>query len=191
MGEKQVSVDDETRELPEPFFVIATQNPVEQEGTFALPEAQRDRFMVKTEMGYPGHDGEREILDRRADRTSQMPSAAKVLEGEDVKDIQAAAEEVEVDPDIRDYIVDICRATRRDERVEVGVSPRGIQRLFEASRSRALIEDRDYVVPDDVKSIARQVLQHRLVLTPEAEVEDVEKGKVIQDVLDHAEVPDV
>jgi MoxR-like ATPase len=191
MGEKQVSVDDETRDLPEPFFVIATQNPVEQEGTFALPEAQRDRFMVKTEMGYPGHEGERMILDKRADRTSQMPSASKVLEGEDVKGIQAAAEKIEVDPDIRDYIVDICRATRRDERVEVGVSPRGIQRLFEASRSRALIESRDYVVPDDVKSIATQVLQHRLVLTPEAEVEDVDKGKVIRDVLDHAEVPDV
>ncbi len=191
MGEKQVTVDNETHQLPEPFFVIATQNPVEQEGTFTLPEAQRDRFMVKTEMGYPSRAGEREILDRRADRTSQMPQASQVVDGDTVRDIQASAEEVEVDEKVRDYIVDICRGTRMDERVQVGISPRGIQRLFEASRSRAMVQGRSFVAPDDVKSIAREVLQHRVVLTPEAEVEDVEKSEIIGEVLDNADVPEL
>lgn len=191
MGEKQVTVDNETRQLPEPFFVIATQNPVEQEGTFALPEAQRDRFMIKTEMGYPDRAGERKILDGRADRSERMPKASQVVDGETVREIQAAAESIEANEKIRDYIVDICRNTRKDERVEVGVSPRGIQRLFEAARAKALIESRDFVVPEDVKSIAEPVLRHRLVLTPEAEVDDTGKKDVIDTVLHHTDVPEV
>lgn len=191
MGEKQVTVDNETRQLPEPFFVIATQNPVEQEGTFALPEAQRDRFMVKTEMGYPDRAGERKILDGRADRSEQMPEASQVVDGNTVRNIQSAAEEVEANEKIRDYIVDIGRNTRKDERVEVGVSPRGIQRLFEAARAKAMIDSRGFVTPEDVKSIARPVLKHRLVLTPEAEVDDIGKGDVIDEVLDQTEVPEV
>ncbi len=190
MGEKQVTVDNETHDLPEPFFVIATQNPVEQEGTFALPEAQRDRFMVKTSMGYPNREGERRILDGRADRDQQMPEATQVVTGDDVRGIQAAAEEIQTSGEIRDYIVSIGRNTREDERVEVGVSPRGIQRLFESSRARALIEGRNFVAPQDVKDIAVDVLQHRLVLTPEAEVEDVTKREVLNDVLDSTEVPE-
>ncbi len=191
MGEKQVTVDNETRQLPEPFFVIATQNPVEQEGTFALPEAQRDRFMVKTEMGYPNREGERKILDGRADRSEQMPEASQVVDGNTVREVQEAVERIEANEKIRDYIVDIGRNTREDERVEVGVSPRGIQRLFEASRAKAMIEGRDFVTPEDVKSIARPVLKHRLVLTPEAEVDDVGKEDVIDQVLDNTEVPEV
>jgi MoxR-like ATPase len=191
MGEKQVTVDNETRQLPEPFFVIATQNPVEQEGTFALPEAQRDRFMVKTEMGYPNREGERKILDGRADRSEQMPEASRVVDGDTVRNIQSAVETVEANEKIRDYIVDIGRNTRKDERVEVGVSPRGIQRLFEAARAKAMIDSRSFVTPEDVKSIARPVLKHRLVLTPEAEVDDIGKGDVIDEVLDRTEVPEV
>lgn len=191
MGEKQVTVDNETRQLPEPFFVIATQNPVEQEGTFALPEAQRDRFMIKTEMGYPDRAGERKILDGRADRSERMPKASQVVDGETVREIQSAAESIEANEKIRDYIVDICRNTRKDERVEVGVSPRGIQRLFEAARAKALMESRDFVVPEDVKSIAEPVLRHRLVLTPEAEVDDTGKKDVIDTVLHHTDVPEV
>jgi MoxR-like ATPase len=191
MGEKQVTVDNRTRQLPEPFFVIATQNPVEQEGTFALPEAQRDRFMVKTEIGYPDRDGERRILDGRADRSQQMPKAKQVIDGDTVRAMQAAVEKVEANDKIRDYIVDIGRATREDERVAVGVSPRGIQRLFEASRARAMIDGRDYVTPTDVKAIAISVLKHRLVLTPEAEVEDIEKADVIRHILENVPVPDL
>lgn len=190
MGEKQVSVDNETRDLPEPFFVIATQNPVEQEGTFALPEAQRDRFMVKTEMGYPNRSGERRILDARADRSKRMPEASQVVSGDEVRNIQSSVEDIEANGAIRDYIVDICRGTREDERVEVGVSPRGVQRLFEASRAKAMIDSRNFVVPEDVKKIAEPVLKHRLVLTPDAEVEDVGKGEVIRSVVDQIEVPE-
>ncbi|MCJ7429393.1 MAG: MoxR family ATPase [Candidatus Nanohaloarchaeota archaeon QJJ-5] len=191
MGEKQVTVDNETWQLPEPFFVIATQNPVEQEGTFALPEAQRDRFMIKTAMGYPDRAGERTIIDRRADRTEQMPEATKVVSAEEVLEIQEAVEEIEVQGSIRDYIIDIGRGTRIDDRVEVGVSPRGIQRLFEASRAYAMLAGREFVIPEDVKAIATDVLHHRLVLTAEAAVNDVEKETVIEETIGGLEVPEV
>ncbi|KTG27122.1 AAA family ATPase [Haloferax profundi] len=191
MGEKQVTVDNETRKLPEPFFVIATQNPIEHEGTFSLPEAQRDRFMTKTSMGYPSRGGERELLDRRADRTTQTPAARTVIDRSQVHDIQDIVETVHVDSRLRDYLVDICRQTREDHQVETGVSPRGIQRAFEAARARALIQQRDYVVPDDVKAIAVPVLAHRLVLTNEAQIRDADPKAVINRSLDAVEVPSI
>jgi MoxR-like ATPase len=190
MGEKQVTADNETRDLPEPFFVIATQNPVEQEGTFALPEAQRDRFMLKTEMGYPDKEGELRILDGRADRSQQMPQASRVVDSNQVEKIQNAVEEVRTSSEIREYITRIGRNTRENKSVEVGVSPRGIQRLFEASRAYALVNERGFVTPQDVKDIAVDVLQHRLVLTPDAQVEDISKKQVVEDVLDCTEVPE-
>jgi MoxR-like ATPase len=191
MGEGQVTVDGETHLLPDPFFVIATQNPVEQEGTFALPEAQRDRFVVKTEMGYPSRAGERELIDRRANRAAQSPSVEAVIRGDVVAELQAVPESVTVDGKLRDYVVDLGRATREDDRVEVGVSPRGIQRLFEAARAVAVVRGRDYVVPDDVKRIAVAVFQHRLVLRTEATVRDVDPREVVDDVLDSVDVPAV
>ena len=191
MGEGQVTVDGTTHELPSPFFVLATQNPVEQEGTFGLPEAQRDRFIVKTSMGYPDFDGERELVDRRADRTAKAPSVESVVTGDDVAEVQQVLESVRVDDKIRDYVVALGRETRQDERVEVGVSPRGIQRLFEVSRARAVIADRDYVVPDDVKGAARPTLAHRVVLTDEASVRGTDRGEVVADVLERVEVPAV
>ncbi|MFB6122211.1 MAG: AAA family ATPase [Haloferacaceae archaeon] len=189
MGEKQVTVDDETRALPEPFFVVATQNPIEQEGTFVLPEAQRDRFMVKTEMGYPDRAGERELLDRRADRTTQAPTVARVVGEREVTAIQSVVETVHVEDELRDYVVDLGRATREDARVDVGVSPRGIQRLFEAARARAVVDGRDYVAPDDVKAVVHPTLDHRVVLTSEARVRGVEKRAVVESVLDSVDVP--
>ncbi|WP_225335569.1 AAA family ATPase [Halomicrobium urmianum] len=191
MGEGQVTVDGETHDLPEPFFVIATQNPVEQEGTFGLPEAQRDRFVVKTAMGYPDFDGERELIDRRADRTAQAPGVTTVVEGDRIADLQRVAESVRVDGKVRDYVVELGRATRRDERVDVGVSPRGVQRLFEAARARAVIEGRDYAVPEDVARVAEDVFAHRLVLTADASVREVDPADVVADVLDRVEVPAV
>jgi MoxR-like ATPase len=191
MGEGQVTVDGTTYELPDPFFVIATQNPVEQEGTFGLPEAQRDRFIVKAAMGYPTRDGERELLDRRASRTAQTPSVDPVVDGERVPQLQQVPETVSVEERIRDYVVDLGRATRQDRRVEVGVSPRGIQRLFEAVRAVAVLRGRDYVVPDDVKWVVEAVFTHRLVLTADAGVRGVDRGEVIADVLDSVEVPAV
>jgi MoxR-like ATPase len=191
MEERQVTVDGETYQLPEPFFVMATQNPVEQEGTFALPEAQRDRFMIKSSMGYPDRDGELELLDRRADRTAQAPGVGPVIDTGTVRDLQEVPESVTVERKVREYVVDLGRATRADERVEVGVSPRGIQRLFEAVRAFAAIAGRDYVVPDDVKQVAEAVFAHRLVLTAESSVRSVSKRAVLADVMDSVEVPTV
>ncbi|MFP8951685.1 AAA family ATPase [Natrialbaceae archaeon A-arb3/5] len=189
MGENQVSTGGETRELPEPFFVIATQNPVEQEGTFPLPEAQVDRFMVKTEMGYPARDGELELLDRRASRQSKMPSASRAVDRETVLALQSVPETVDVQQPIREYIVDVCRATREDERVSVGVSPRGIQRLFEAARASATIAGREYVAPEDVHAVVHAVLDHRIVLTTEADVRGVDPRTVVDGALNGVPVP--
>ena len=191
MAERQVTVDGETHDLPTPFFVIATQNPVEQEGTFALPEAQVDRFMIKTSMGYPDEPGEIELLKRRAARDSQVPTVGQVVTPDEVRALRAVPEDVRVDEDLLTYIAAISRATRDDPRVEVGVSPRGTQRLFEAARSRAALEGREFVTPDDVKRVARPALAHRLVLTPDATVNEVRKEQVIETVLGEIPVPTV
>ena len=191
MSEGQVSADGTTYQLPEPFFVIATQNPVEQEGTFALPEAQRDRFILKTTLGYPDTEGMKTILDRRADRTARTPSPQHVVDGEVVSELQLVPEQIAVEDGIREYIIALGEATRADERVEVGVSPRGIQRLFEASRSHALIQGREYVAPDDVNAIVPEAFVHRLVLTADATVRDVSPQAVVADVVDRVEVPAV
>ncbi len=192
MEERQVTVEGETHPLPEPFFVIATQNPIEAEGTFPLPEAQVDRFAVKTSIGYPDHEGELELLRRRAGRTTRSPTVEPVLAGaEAVTELQSVPETVHVDDDVLDYIARVTRATRDDRHVETGVSPRGTQRLFEAARARATIEGRDFVTPDDVKTVAVPVLAHRLVLTPDAVVGDVDKRDVVEDVLESQPVPTV
>lgn len=189
MEERQVTVDGDTRQLPDPFFVIATQNPVEMEGTFELPEAQIDRFAVKTSMGYPDLTGEVELLRRRADRTERSPGVEQVLTAEEVDALSDVPETVSVEDDLIEYIAAIARATRDDHRVSVGISPRGTQRLFEASRAQAVIAQRDYVTPDDIKQIADPVLSHRLVLTTDAKVEGVQKDTVLRDVLEEVPVP--
>jgi len=191
MSEGQVTTDGTTRDLPEPFFVIATQNPVESEGTFPLPEAQIDRFIVKTSIGYPDPDAEQTLLRRRTDRASKTPSVEAVLEPDRVTAIQALPEDVTVTDDLIAYMTDIVGATRDQPQIRVGVSPRGTQRLLEAARARAVIEGREYVTPGDVKTIAPDVLAHRLVLTPDATVENVDKRDVLVDVLDSIPVPTV
>ncbi|AGB37226.1 MoxR-like ATPase [Natronococcus occultus SP4] len=191
MEEGQVTVDGETRQLPAPFFVIATQNPVEQEGTFPLPEAQVDRFLIKTSMGYPDAEGEVELLRRRASREAGSPTVETVLEPERVDQLRAVPEAVRVEPDLLEYVATVARETRTDGRVEVGVSPRGTQRLFEAARAYAALVGREYVTPDDIKRVAEPVLAHRLVLTPDATVNRVEKGAVVADVLESVPVPTV
>ncbi|QZP36919.1 AAA family ATPase [Halobaculum magnesiiphilum] len=191
MEEEQVTVDGTTYELPEPFFLIATQNPVEQSGNFPLPEAQLDRFTVKTSMGYPDLDGEIELLRRRAGRGEQDPSVDPVLDEGRVLGAREAPESVRVHDDLLEYMAAVTRATRGDRRVEVGVSPRGTQRLFETARAAATLAGREYVTPDDVKRVATPVLAHRLVLTPDAKVDDVAKTDVLRAVLDRVEVPTV
>ena len=170
MEEGQVTVDGETHALPEPFYVIATQNPVESEGAFPLPEAQLDRFVIKTSIGYPDEDGEVELLRRRAGRAEQAPTVDRVLDADAVSALREVPESV---------------------RVDVGVSPRGTQRLFETARAAAVVAGREFVTPDDVKRVAEPTLAHRLVLTPDAAVNDVDKRDVIADALDRTAVPTV
>ncbi|QAU14079.1 AAA family ATPase [Halorubrum sp. BOL3-1] len=189
MDEGQVTVGGTTYDLPEPFFVIATQNPIEQEGTFRLPEAQRDRFIVKTSIGYPDRGGEIDLITRRASRDTQMPTVEPVVDASQVTTLRQLPERVSIEGPVKEYLVDLARASRKDPRVDVGVSPRGIQRFFEASRARALIGGRDYVTPDDIKAIARPVMTHRLVLTSEAGIKDVNAETIVADLLDSVEVP--
>ncbi|WP_424019819.1 AAA family ATPase [Halorientalis pallida] len=191
MEEGQVTVDGETHQLPQPFFVMATQNPVEMEGTFELPEAQVDRFAVKTAIGYPDEDGEVELLQRRRGRDALSPTVESVLAPGDVEAVRQTPEAVRVEDDLLDYMAAIARATRDDRRVEVGVSPRGTQRLFETARARAVIEGREFVTPDDVKWVAEPTLAHRLVLTPDARVDDVQKASIVREILDEIPVPTV
>jgi MoxR-like ATPase len=191
MEERQVSVDGDTHELPEPFFVIATQNPVEQEGTFALPEAQIDRFMVKTSLGYPEFDGELTLLKRRDDRSARSPTVDPVLSTDEVLTLQEVPESIRVDEDLMRYALEITRATRNDHRVAIGVSPRGSQRLFEAARARAVLDGEGFVTPDTIKRVAQPVLAHRLVLTADAQVNDIDKREIVEDVLDEIPVPTV
>ncbi|WP_247002995.1 AAA family ATPase [Halosolutus gelatinilyticus] len=191
MEERQVSADGTTYELPTPFVVIATQNPIEQEGTFRLPEAQRDRFSVKTSLGYPDVEGELGLLERRANRRSLAPSVDPIVTPDTVRTLQELTEDVTVDRKLRRYIVDLARATREDPRTETGVSPRGVQRVFEAARAAAIISGRSYAVPDDVKRLAQPTMAHRVVLTTEATVEGVGGGDIIRRARNVVDVPAV
>lgn len=191
MEERQVTVEGETHDLPDPFFVIATQNPVDMEGTFALPEAQVDRFLVKTAIGYPDEDAEVELLRRRRERTSMAPSVDQVLDAANARELRTVSESVHVDDDLLVYMAKIARQTRSHPDSDIGVSPRGTQRLFEAARARAALAGRDYVTPDDVKTLADTVLAHRVVLTPEAQVEGVDKRDVVADAVENVPVPTV
>jgi MoxR-like ATPase len=191
MEEGQVTVDGETHDLPEPFFVIATQNPVEMEGTFELPEAQVDRFLIQSNIGYPDLDGEIELLRRRRGREARAPGVDTVLSPEQVAALRAAPEDVRVDDDLLAYVATVARATRDDRRVAAGVSPRGTQRVFEAARARATIVGREYVTPEDVKRIGQPVMAHRLVLTADAAVEGVSEHAVVDEALEGVPVPTV
>ena len=192
MAEGQVTIEGETRPLPKPFLVIATQNPVDQEGTFPLPEAQVDRFLVKDTIGQPDTDGKVELLRRRAGRSTSIPTAEPVIDDPQIiRDLQEVPEDIRVDEDLYTYMAEIIELSHEDHRCEVGVSPRGLQRLFEATRARAVIEGREYVIPSDIQRIAPSVLAHRLVLTPEAQVNDVSKVNVVSDLLDEVPVPTI
>lgn len=191
MEEGQVTVNGETHPLPDPFFVIATQNPIEQAGTFPLPEAQVDRFLVKTSMGYPDEAGERELLRRRAGRETSTPTVQTVVDRTAVDGLRGVPESVYVDEDVLEYIVAIARETRSLAAVEVGVSPRGTQRLFEAARAYAAVTGREFVTPDHVKRVAVPVLAHRLVLTPEASVDGRRGAALVEEVLETVPVPSV
>jgi MoxR-like ATPase len=191
MEEEQVTVDGETYDLPDPFVVIATQNPVDQDGTYPLPAAQTDRFLVKTSLGYPDEEGELAILERRTGGQNRADAVDQVCDREGLLGLRERVEEVFVHRDVREYIVALTRATRSDGRVEAGVSPRGTERLFEAARARALIDGREFVTPATVKDAAGPVLAHRLVLTTEADLGEETRHDVVADVLEATPVPEV
>ena len=167
MQEYQVTLEGESIRLPDPFIVIATQNPIEYEGTFPLPEAQLDRFMMRLQVGYPSLEQEQEILSRRRSRQSEDLLISKVAQPEQLAEARAVVETIHVDPDVERYIVQLASATRRDPRVAVGASPRGALALMKASRAWAAIHGRAFVLPDDVKRLAKPALIHRLLLLPE------------------------
>lgn len=189
MQEGQVTLDGETLRLPEPFLVLATQNPIEYEGTFPLPEAQLDRFMVKLAVGYPSLEDETEILRRRCQRMQEEVTLLPVTELHELPALRAVVETIHVDSDIEIYIAALIHATRQDRRVSVGASPRGALSFLKLARANAALDGRDYVVPDDVKRFAEAVLGHRLILQPEYWMSQSVTGDVIRDVLEKTRVP--
>ncbi len=196
MQEKQVTIGSETFKLDDPFLVLATQNPIEQEGTYPLPEAQVDRFMLKLNVDYPSKSEEREILDRMA-LTDTNLKVNTVLKPGDIKRLRAVVDQIYIDDKIKDYIVDLVIATRDpqkynldlDEFIEYGASPRATIYLAIASKAYAFLKGRGYVTPQDVKSIGMDVLRHRVIITYEAEAEEMTAEKVIQNIFDNIEVP--
>ena len=189
MEEKQVTIEGITHKLPAPFVVLATQNPIEQEGTYPLPEAQMDRFLMKMSMGYPNRAEEKAILARRKIRGKDDHDVDQVTSPKKVVAMQKALETVHVDPAILSYIVELVQRTREDHRVITGASPRASQSLFKTGRAAAAIDGRDYVTPDDIKGITLQVAAHRIVLKPEAKIRGITGMHILRKILSEVPVP--
>ena len=196
MQERQVSIGDETFAVPSPFLVLATQNPIEQEGTYPLPEAQLDRFMLKLKIDYPDKKQERQILDRMAVTDKKFDIKAVISPG-DIAEVRAVVDEIYIDEKIKDYIVDIVCATREPKKygldiknfISYGASPRATIFLAIAAKAHAFIQQRGYVTPQDVKSIGMDVLRHRVIVSYEAEAEDKSSEDIIKTIFDNVEVP--
>ena len=189
MQERQVTIEGATHRLEPPFLVIATQNPIEYEGTYPLPEAQLDRFLLRTAFGYPGREEEVEVLDRRIERRAEEIELRPVVDRETLLEMQRAIEEVHVADSVRRYCVDVVAATRESQGAVVGASPRGSLALLKLARGKAALSGRDFVLPDDVKAVAVPALAHRLVLRPELWVQRVSADDVVRDVLDAVPTP--
>ncbi|WP_063042315.1 AAA family ATPase [Nocardia pseudovaccinii] len=189
MAEGQVSIDGTTRALPTPFIVFATENPIEHEGTYALPEAQLDRFAIRIALGYLSAGDEKALLRRRLDLTAHEPVARQVLGAGQLLRLRRAVDAVTVHDDILEYIVALVRATRTHLQVEVGASPRGELDLLQLARAHALLQARDFVMPEDVKTLAAAVLAHRITLRPEVWVRRIRGENIVADVLGRTPVP--
>ena len=181
MQEQQVTIEGDTRALPTPFIVLATQNPVEQAGTYPLPEAQIDRFLMRLLIGYPSERDERGILRRFM---GEQPRPRQVLTPQEILELQGLVETVHVEDEVLEYVVKISGFTRQHARLFLGASPRASLALVQAARARALVGGRGYVIPDDIKSLAVPVLAHRLVLTPEAEMEGTQREAIVRQALE-------
>ncbi|MGQ9601524.1 MAG: AAA family ATPase [Candidatus Bipolaricaulia bacterium] len=191
MQEGQVTLEGESHPLPQPFMVVATQNPIEYEGTFPLPEAQLDRFLVRIRFGYPTRADEVEILSRRLARKAPEEPLEPITTAEELLRMRRALEDVHVDPDLLEYMARLTEATREHSSVEVGASPRGTLALLLLSRAGAALEGRDYVVPDDIKEVAIPALAHRLIIKPELWQRQVQPEQVVRAILERVPVPKV
>jgi MoxR-like ATPase len=189
MQERQVTIEGKTHPLARPFVVLATQNPIEYEGTYPLPEAQLDRFLLRISFGYPAVDDEWRVLEARAERRTDEVELEPVVSGEELLELQRAVEEVHVSEPIGRYMVDLVTATRESRRVAVGASPRGSLALLKLSRARAALSGRDFVTPEDVKAVAVPALAHRLMLKPELWVQRIRGDDVVREVLDSVPTP--
>ena len=183
MEERQATIDGVTHRMPDPFLVIATQNPIEYEGTFALPEAQLDRFMLRLRLGYPQPLEEIVILDEQK-RIHPLDEIGEVLSVAELRTLQVAVREIYVDPSISDYIVRLVNATRIHPDIYLGASPRGSLALYRAGQAYAALHGRDYVIPDDVKAVAEPALSHRLIIKTAATIRDVEAGATVRELLE-------
>jgi MoxR-like ATPase len=191
MQEYQVTSERSTYPLPRPFLVLATENPLELEGTYPLPEAQVDRFLLRLKIGYPTVEEERKILERRRERKTEAVEVPTVGTPAAMLDLQRAVEDVELDASVANYIVDLVRSTREDSRSEVGSSPRGSLALQKLSRARALIQGRDFVLPDDVKAFAIAALAHRVIVKPEPWIRGIRGEAVVRAAVERTAVPKV
>jgi len=189
MQERQVTSEGRTTPLEPPFLVIATQNPIEYEGTYPLPEAQLDRFLLRLSVGYPSRDDEWQILERRIERAVDEVELTTVVAREELLAMQRAVEDVYVSESIGRYMVELVAATRENARIQVGASPRGSLALLKVSRCRAALAGRDFVTPEDVKAVAVPALAHRLMLSPELWVQRVSPADIVNEVLNHVSTP--
>jgi MoxR-like ATPase len=188
MQERQVTVDGVTRAVPRPFLVLATQNPIELEGTFPLPEAQIDRFLLRIAIGYPSEKDENTILERFR-FTDPLPGLAAVTTPEEIISLQAERRQIRVEESIRDYVVRIARFTRTHQEIELGASPRATLALYQSSQAWAAIQGRDYVLPDDVKLMAPHVLTHRLMISPQAQLRGRKPQELVAGIVETVPVP--
>jgi len=188
MEEQQITVDGVTHHLQPPFLVMATQNPIEYEGTFPLPEAQLDRFLMRISLGYPNMEEELAIIEGQ-EQTHPIESLEAVANAQDIIGLQEAAKSVYVDRLVRQYIVSLIESTRNHREISLGASPRASLGLFRAARALALIQDRDYVIPDDIKMLAPGVIAHRIMLSPSARMRGIQSTGVVEDLLTNVPVP--
>jgi len=189
MGEGQVSMDGETRPLPQPFVVLATDNPIEYEGTYELPEAQLDRFLMRLRLGYLQIADEVLMLQRRLERATERAELGQITDAAELTAMRESLEQIEVSPDLLEYVVAVVRATREHAQIQVGASPRGALALVQLARGQAVLRNRDYVIPDDIKSIAVPALAHRITLHPELWVRQVSSDDVIARLLTTVPTP--
>jgi MoxR-like ATPase len=190
MAEGQISVDGKRYALPEPFFVMATENPVEFEGTFPLPEAQKDRFLLSLGIGYPDTGSEALILENQRRLTHPVTDLKPVAEAEEIAPLQDAVSHIHVDPMVRDYLLSLVTATRNESRLRVGISPRGSLALYRSAQAYAAVQNRNYVTPEDVKEMAGSVFRQRLLLSSESIVRGIQPERIIQSILDSTPIPE-